>query len=194
LNDIPPELTPYLTQIVFNDAFKSTKDDQGYFCIDEELQIFAAIFTFYRHDQLVLPDIFVDLRDAIIDKYLLPIETSPRASCPESTSTTYTAYVRLRGETRDFTFPSSTKSKTYRCTAADPFRDDLPEAEDSYFDVSPINSEGIQYVLKSFLPIMNWLVVNGCDVEQWDEKKGRCEQSYRDHDFVLAKQLFKRLW
>jgi hypothetical protein len=175
LNDIPPELTPYLTQLVFNDAFKSTKDDQGYFCIDEESQIFSAILTFYRHDQFVLPDIFVDLRDAIIDKYLLPIETSPRASFPESTSTTNTTYVRLRGETRDLTFPSSTKSKTYRCTATDLFWDHLPESEDSDFDVSARNSEGIQYVLKSFLRVMNWLVANRYDVEQWDEKKGRCE-------------------
>ena len=162
----------YLTQLVFNDAFKSTKDDQGYFCIDEEPQIFAAILTFYRHGQLVLPDIFVDIRDSIIDKYLLPVEKSPRVlDPPESTTTTTNIMrVRLRGATQAFSFPPSTELNTYRCTIVDPVWTDLPESQISDFHATTLNTTGIQYVLKSYLTVMNFLVARDYEVERWDER------------------------
>ena len=67
---LKPYPDSYLTKLVFNGDFKSSKDDQGFFWVDEEPQIFGAILTFYRHGQLLLPDIFVSIRDSIIDKYL----------------------------------------------------------------------------------------------------------------------------
>ncbi|CAF3754730.1 unnamed protein product [Rotaria sp. Silwood1] len=84
---LKPYPDSYLTKLVFNHNFKSTKDDQGFFWVDEEPQIFAAILTFYRHGQLLLPDIFVSIRDSIIDKYLLPVEKSPRVLDPSESTT-----------------------------------------------------------------------------------------------------------
>ncbi len=160
----------YLTKLVFNHSFKSTADDQGFFWVDEEPQIFAAILTLYRHGQLILPDIFVAIRDSIINKYLLPVEIS---SCvhhpPRSITTTYTTYVRLHGLTRSFTFPPSTELKTRRCTLVDPLWSDLPESHNSGFSVSVLNNEGNQYVLKSCLTVMNWLLANGYEIERWNE-------------------------
>jgi hypothetical protein len=171
LGDIlKPYPDSYITQLVFNDAFKSAKDEQGYFWVDEESQIFSGILTFYRHGHLVLPDIFADIRHSIINKYLLPIETSciPRS---QSITTASTTYVRLRGETSKFSSPNSIKLDTYQCTVVDPFWNDLLESKDSDFEVSEADEEGIEYVLKSFLTVMNWLVLHGYEIEHWDEKK-----------------------
>jgi hypothetical protein len=172
---LKPYPDSYLTKLVFNQSFKSTKDDQGFFLVDEEPQIFAAILNFYRHGQLILPDIFVAIRDSIINKYLLPFEISSRVFHPPrlttTTTTTYITYVRLRGATRSFSYPPSTELKTRVCTLVDPIWSDLPESQNSGFLVSLPNDQGIQYVLKSCLTVMNWLVANGYEIERWNEMK-----------------------
>ncbi|CAF4718304.1 unnamed protein product, partial [Rotaria sp. Silwood2] len=107
----------YLTQLVFNHDFKSTKDDQGFFWVDEEPQIFAAILTFYRHGQFLLPDIFVGIRDSIIEKYLLPVEKVLRVlDFPELTTTANITRVRLRGATQKLCCQHSREATTRICT------------------------------------------------------------------------------
>ncbi len=160
---LKPYPDSYLTKLVFNQDFKSTKDDQGFFWVDEEPQIFAAILTFYRHGQLLLPDIFVGIRDSIIDKYLLPVEKSSYALDPSKSTTTTNniTRVRLRGATRLLYIPPSTQPITSICTIVDPMWSDLPESEIS----------GHQYVRKSYLTVMNFLVARGYEIERLDEKK-----------------------
>jgi hypothetical protein len=169
---LKPYPDSYLTKLVFNPSFKPTKDDQGFFWIDEDPQIFAAILNFYRHGQLILPDIFVAIRDSIIDKYLLPVNISSRVLhplCP--TRTTYVTYVRLRGVTESVSLPPSTELKRRLCTLVDPLWYDLPESNDNHFPVTVFNDQGHKYVIKSYLTLMNWLVAKGYDVERWDETK-----------------------
>ncbi|CAF0953950.1 unnamed protein product [Adineta steineri] len=169
---LKPYSDTYLTKLVFNHDFKSTKDGQGLFWIDEEPQIFAAILTFYRHGQLLLPDIFVGIRDSIIDKYLLPIEKSSRVlDPPESTITMNIRRVRLRGATRAFSFPPSMETNRYLCTIVDPMWTDLPESDINDFFVVTSSANGIQYVRKSYLTVMNFLIEQGYEIERWDEKK-----------------------
>jgi len=168
---LKPYPDSYLTKLVFNHEFKSTKDDQGFFWVDEEPQIFAAILTFYRHGQLLLSDIFVSIRDSIIDKYLLPIEKSPRVLDPsESKTMTNIMRVRLRGATRSFTFAPSMEITRCICTIVDPVWTDLPESEISDFIVYTSGTNGIQYVQKSYLTVMNFLVDRGYEIERWNEK------------------------
>lgn len=164
---LKPYPDSYLTKLVFNDSFNSTKDDQGFFRVDEEPQIFAGVLTFYRHGQLILPDIFVTIRDSIINKYLLPAEIASRVIQP--TTTTYITYVRLRGKSLSFTFAPSTEYKTRLCTLVDPMWSDLPESSNSGFGVSTLSDDGMQYVLKSCLTVMNWLVNKGYEVERWNQ-------------------------
>jgi hypothetical protein len=170
---LKPYPDSYLTKLVFNQDFKSTKDDQGFFWVDEEPQIFAAILTFYRHGQLLLPDIFVGIRDSIIDKYLLPVEKSSCVLDPsKSTITTNNiTRVRLRGATRLLYIPPSTQLITSICTIVDPMWSDLPKSEISDFTVSTSNDNGRQYVRKSYLTVMNFLVARGYEIERLDEKK-----------------------
>jgi len=169
---LKPYPDSYLTKLVFNPSFESTKDDQGFFRIDEDPQIFAAILNFYRHGQLILPDIFVAIRDSIIDKYLLSVDIPSRAlHSLWSTRTTYTTYVRLRGVTVSISFSDPMKLKNCLCTLVDPFWYDLPETFGSNFPVTERNDLGHKYVIKSYLTLMNWLVANGYDVERWDETK-----------------------
>ncbi len=170
---LKPYPDSYLTKLVFNHDFKLTKDDQGFFWVDEEPQIFAAILTFYRHGQLILPDIFVGIRDSIIDKYLLPVEKSPRVlDSPETaTTTTNITRVRLRGATWLFSSPPSTEVTSQPCTIVDPKWTDLPESEISDFYTFISHQHEIQYVKKSYLTVMNFLVTRGYEIERWDEKK-----------------------
>ena len=94
---LKPYPDSYLSKLVFNKDFKSFKDDQGFFWIDEEPQIFNAILTFYRHSQLILPDMSDDIRDSIIDKYLLPVEKSPNVlDTPETTITSNITHVYIK--------------------------------------------------------------------------------------------------
>ncbi|CAF1090883.1 unnamed protein product [Rotaria sp. Silwood1] len=152
---LKPYPDSYLTKLVFNHDFKSTKDDQGFFSVDEEPQIFAAILTFYRHGQLLLPDIFVGIRDSIIDKYLLPVEKSSRAlDPPEPKTTTNITRVHLRGATRVWSDSYSREPSTSLCTIVDPMWTDLPESHISDFLVCTSNFNGIQ----------------GYDIERWDKK------------------------
>ncbi|CAF4372651.1 unnamed protein product [Rotaria sp. Silwood2] len=107
----------YLTQLVFNHDFKSTKDDQGCFWVDEEPQIFAAILTFYRHGQLLLPDIFVGIRASIIEQSPLPVEKSSHAlDPPQLTTTINITCVRLRGATQKLSCQHSREPNTCICT------------------------------------------------------------------------------
>ncbi|CAM4771018.1 unnamed protein product [Rotaria magnacalcarata] len=169
---LKPYPDSYLTKLVFNNDFKSTKDDQGFFCVDEEPQIFAAILTFYRHGQLLLPNIFVSIRDSIIDKYLLPFEKLPSAiNSPESTITMNITRVRLRGAARTFVYAPSMEPMSYLCTIVDPMWTDLPESQISDFVVVTSHSNGIEYVRKSYLTVMNFLVSKGYEIERWDEHK-----------------------
>jgi len=167
---LKPYPDSYLTKLVFNNGFKSTKDDQGFFLIDEEPQIFASILTFYRHGHLILPEIFVAIRDSIINKYLLPVEICSHVRHPRSTTTTtYITYVRLRGANRRITFPPSTEPQLRLCTLVDPLWNDLPESKNSGFSLSVLDDQGCQYVMKSCLTVMNWLVANGYEIERWNE-------------------------
>jgi len=169
---LKPYPDSYLTKLVFNHDFKSTKDDQGFFSVDEESQIFSAILTFYRHGQLLLPDIFVSIRDSIIDKYLLPVEKCSQVlHPPESTRMTNITRVRLRGATRTLSFPPPTESGTRVCTIVDPMWTDLPESQISDFLVTVSQDNGIQYVRKSYLTVMNFLVARGYEIERYDENK-----------------------
>jgi hypothetical protein len=168
---LKPYPDSYLTKLVFTNFFKSTQDDQGFFLIDEEPQIFASILTFYRHGHLILPEIFVAIRDSIINKYLLPVEICSHVHHPprSTTATTYITYVRLRGANRAFNFPPSAEPKVRLCTLVDPLWHDLPESKNSGFSLSLINDHGSQYVIKSCLTVMNWLVANGYEIERWNE-------------------------
>jgi hypothetical protein len=58
----------------------------------------------------------------------------------------------------------------YICTIVDPVWTDLPESQISDFLVSTSSTNGIQYVLKSYLTVMNFLVARGYEVERWDER------------------------
>jgi hypothetical protein len=166
---LKPYPDSYLTKLVFNHDFKSSKDDEGFFWVDEEPQIFSAILTFYRHGQLILPSIYVGIRDSIIDKYLLPLEKSSDVVDPSETINMM--HVRLRGATRLLSLSPPLESNTVVCTIVDPEWTDLPESEISDFGIftSPIN--GIQYVKKSYLTVMNFLVGRGYEIERLDQRK-----------------------
>jgi hypothetical protein len=172
---LKPYPDSYLTKLVFNDSFKSTADDHGFFLVDEDPKIFAAILNFYRHGQLILPDIFVAIHDSVINKYLLPVEVSscvhspPPPPPPQSTTITYITRVRLRGAIRLFYVGPSTEVNSRICTLVDPMWSDLPESQNSGFPISALNDQGNQYVVKSCLTVMNWLVANGYEIEQWNE-------------------------
>jgi hypothetical protein len=48
---------------------------------------------------------------------------------------------------------------------------DLPESQISDFLVTVSHDNGIQYVRKSYLTVMNFLVARGYEVERYDENK-----------------------
>ena len=140
----------FLTRLVANEtnATFHSRDADDAFVIDEDPTIFAAILTYYRCGVLTI--VHDDLRQAIIEKYMLPpIHSAHRCS----TRGDAPMYIHLSPE-----HPSSSSTQTR------PSPSHIPALQKCPFTLSHTNS----FRSTDPLDVANFLAYEGYKMEQID--------------------------
>jgi hypothetical protein len=142
----------FLTKLITHETNSSfhSRDAEDSFVIDEDPMIFSAILTYYRCGVLTI--IHDDLRQAIIDKYMLPPIHSA-SSINRLSSNDEPMYVHV-----GFEHPTSTSTQTK------PHPSQIPALQDCPFILTHTNS----YRSKDPIEIANYLSCNGYTMEQID--------------------------
>lgn len=142
----------FLTKLIThenNSSFHS-RDAEDSFLIDEDPMIFSSILTFYRCGVLTI--IHDELRQAIIEKYMLPPVHS--ASSPQKCSSNdEPLYVSL-----GFEHASSTSTQTR------PHPSQIPALQGCPFILTHTNS----YRSKDPIEVANYLACYGYNIEEID--------------------------
>jgi len=132
-----------------NSSFHS-RDAENSFVIDEDPMIFSSILNYYRCGVLTI--MHDDLRQAIIDKYMLP-QIHSTSSINKLSTNDEPLYVHIA-----FEHPSSASSQTR------PSPSQIPALHGCPFILTHTNS----YRSKDPIEIANYLACNGYTLEQID--------------------------
>jgi len=143
----------FLTRLIDNETNSSfhSRDAENSFVIDEDPMIFSSILTYYRCGVLTI--MHDDLRQAIIDKYMLPQVHSASLSTGKLSSNDEPTYVYI-----SFEHPTSTSAQTK------PHPSQIPALHGCPFIVTHTNS----YRSKDPIEVANYLACNGYTMEQID--------------------------
>jgi hypothetical protein len=141
----------FLTRLITNETNSSfhSRDADNAFLIDEDPMIFSSILTYYRCGILTI--IHDDLRQAIIDKYMLPQIHS--ASTNKLSLNDEPMYIHIA-----FEHPSATSAQTK------PHPSHIPALQGCPFLLTHTNS----YRSKDPIEVANYLTCNGYAIEQMD--------------------------
>ena len=144
----------FLTRLITNEvkSLFHSRDVDNLFVIDEDPMIFSSILTYYRCGVLTI--IHDDLRQAIIDKYMLPqIHSTSSLSTKNLSFNDDPMYIHI-----SFEHPSSTSAQTK------PQPSEIPALHGCPFTLTHTNS----YRLKDPIDIANYLTYHGYAIEQID--------------------------
>jgi len=144
----------FLTKLVTHDMNSTfhSRDNDNSFIIDEDPMIFSSILTFYRCGVLTI--MHDDLRQSIIDKYMLPqIHSASSTTTQKLSSNDEPLYVFIGWE-----HPSSTSAQTK------PHPSQIPALHGCPFVLTHTNS----YRSKDPIEIANYLACNGYTMEEID--------------------------
>lgn len=142
----------FLSRLVANETNSSfhSRDADGAFVIDEDSMIFSSILTYYRCGVLTI--LHDDLRQAIIDKYMLPSVYSA-SSTKSGSSSDNPMYVHI-----SFEHAASTSTQTK------PNPSQIPALHGCPFTLTHSNS----YRSKDPIEVANYLACYGYNMEQMD--------------------------
>ncbi|CAF3283895.1 unnamed protein product [Rotaria socialis] len=143
----------FLAKLIANEINSSfhSRDADNAFMIDEDPMIFSAILTFYRCGILTI--VHDDLRQAIIDKYMLPQIYSASSPAKSLSCNDEPKYVHI-----SFEHASSTSAQTK------PHPSHIPALLGCPFTLTHTNS----YRSRDPIEIANYLTCNGYSMEQMD--------------------------
>ncbi|UJR08487.1 hypothetical protein I4U23_012754 [Adineta vaga] len=144
----------FLTKLITNEQNASfhSRDADNAFLIDEDSMIFSSLLTYYRTGVLTI--IHDDLRQAIIDKYMLPPVHSPSKTLSRELSRQdEPLYIHI-----GFEHSSSVSAQTR------PSPSQIPALHGCPFLLTHTNS----YRSKDPIEVANYLSCNGYTMEQID--------------------------
>ncbi|CAF1011462.1 unnamed protein product [Rotaria sordida] len=144
----------FLAKLIANETNSSfhSRDADNSFVIDEDSMIFSSILTYYRCGILTI--MHDDLRQAIIDKYMLPqVHSASSSSIKNLSSNDEPMYVHI-----SFEHASSTSAQTK------PHPSHIPALHGCPFILTHTSS----YRSKDPIEIANYLICHGYTMEQMD--------------------------
>ncbi|CAF0901771.1 unnamed protein product [Adineta steineri] len=143
----------FLTKLINNEINSSfhSRDADNSFLIDEDSMVFSSILTYYRSGVLTI--LHNELRQAIIDKYMLPQVFSASISTKNLSSNDEPMYIHVGYE-----HSSSTSTQTK------PSPSQIPALHGCPFIMTHTNS----FRSKDPIEIANYLSCNGYTIDQID--------------------------
>ncbi|CAF1432360.1 unnamed protein product [Adineta ricciae] len=144
----------FLTKLISNEQNSTfhSRDADNAFLIDEDPMIFSSLLTYYRCGVLTI--LHDDLRQAVIDKYMLPhVHSPPPTSSRDLPKYDEPLYIHI-----SFEHASSTSAQTR------PSPSQIPALHGCPFPLTHTNS----FRSKDPVEIANYLSCNGYSMEQID--------------------------